>query len=203
MISREKKDEPRKARDAELEFLWGVASSGYQCEGGYNGPGQPQNNWTHAESSGYVMATGAAADFWNRFEEDFDRCRELGLRAFRLSIEWARVQPSAETRRTEPPDFDFDALDKYAEILASCRRHGMEPVVTMQHFTHPAWLGQDAWLDDATPDLFARFVAGSTERLNRRLVEVHGQPPTLESAFMAYTGRSLDEDVEEDASGDD
>ena len=39
------------------------------------------------------MRTGAAADFWNRYEEDFARCRAMGLKAFRLSIEWPRVQP--------------------------------------------------------------------------------------------------------------
>lgn len=158
-------------------FLWGVASSGYQCEGGYNGPGQPQNNWAEAEADGRVMRTGAAADFWNRYEEDFARCRAMGLKAFRLSIEWPRVQPSAAAEPSDPPPFDTVALDKYADIIAACRAHGLEPVVTLQHFTHPAWLGVDAWLDDRTPELFEKFVAVSAAQVNRRLMTVHRRPP--------------------------
>jgi ABC-2 type transport system ATP-binding protein len=48
-----------------------------------------------------------------------------------------------------------------------------------------------------------RVVAEDTpEGLKRLVAEVHGQPPTLESVFMTYTGRSLDEDVETDDADD-
>ncbi|HRJ71324.1 MAG TPA: family 1 glycosylhydrolase [Terrimicrobiaceae bacterium] len=159
------------------KFLWGVASSGYQCEGGYNGPDEPQNNWSEAEAEGRVMVTGRAADFWNRYAEDFARCRGIGLNAFRLSVEWPRVQPSTQAGEGPPPAFDLAALDAYAARIASCRDHGLEPVVTLQHFTHPAWLGVDAWLDDRTPERFAQFVTVSVQRINRVLEDVHGQPP--------------------------
>lgn len=158
-------------------FLWGVASSGYQCEGGYNGPGQPQNNWTEVETGGRMMSTGGATDFWNRYEEDLDRCQKMGLNAFRLSIEWPRVQPSTSREKAPPPDFDLAAIDGYADRIAACRKHGLEPVVTLQHFTHPAWLGVDAWLDDETPALFEKYVALTVARVNRRLIETHGQAP--------------------------
>lgn len=161
------------------DFLWGVASSGYQCEGGYNGPGQPQNNWATAEMSDRVLRTGAAADFWNRYEEDFARAQAMGLSAFRLSIEWPRVQPRTSTEPGAPPAFDGAAIDGYADRIAACRRFGMEPVVTLQHFTHPAWLGVDAWLHNATPALFETFVATTVARVNHRLIETHGQPPVL------------------------
>ncbi|HET9524187.1 MAG TPA: family 1 glycosylhydrolase, partial [Terrimicrobiaceae bacterium] len=157
------------------DFLWGVASSGYQSEGGYNGPGQPQNNWTFLEAKGRVDRTGAGVDFWNRYEEDFAHCRSMGLNAFRMSIEWARVQPSESAKGLEPPAFDFGALDGYADRLAACRRQGLEPVVTLQHFTHPAWLGVDAWLDDRTPELFERFVSTAVRHINRRLMDAHGE----------------------------
>ena len=65
-------------------FLWGVATSGYQSEGGYNGPGQPQNNWSRSEAKGAVMHTGKAAEFWTRYEEDFQTCQGMGLNSFRL-----------------------------------------------------------------------------------------------------------------------
>src|SRR5687767_5256243 len=133
-------------------FLWGVATSAYQAEGGYNGPGEPLTNWRLAEKRGDVAMVGQSADFWNRFEEDFARCQRMGLNAFRMGIEWSRVQPlrvpSGEpvprvvqpvTGTAERPPFDFAALDHYARMLTSARAHGLEPVVTWHHFIHPAW----------------------------------------------------------------
>ena len=65
----------------------GVATSGYQSEGGFNGPGEPLNNWAWAEAAGDVVPSGRTSDFWNLSHEDFDRCRDMGLNAFRLSVE--------------------------------------------------------------------------------------------------------------------
>jgi beta-glucosidase len=160
-----------------LSFLWGVASSGYQSEGGFNGPGQPCNNWAEAERSGRVQATGVASDFWTRYEEDFERCRAMGLNAFRLGIEWARVQPVRECEPGDPPPFDDAAIDAYADRIAACRRYGLEPVVTLHHFTHPAWLGLGAWLNDATVGHFGDYVGHVVRQINQRLVEVHQTDP--------------------------
>lgn len=160
-------------------FMAGVATSGYQCEGGFNGPGQPKNNWAAHEMAGRVARTGEATDFWNRYREDFELCRGMGLNAFRLSIEWARVQPGGSVETGPPPEFDRDAIDAYADRVAACRLAGLEPVVTLHHFTHPAWLGVDAWLQDSTPALFEKFAVETLRRLNDRLCDHSGQPPVL------------------------
>jgi 6-phospho-beta-galactosidase len=154
-----------------MKFLWGVSTSGYQSEGGFNGDGQPQNNWSHAEKTLRVQATGRAAEFWTRYAEDFARARGMGCTAFRLGIEWARVQPSTTVGELdEPPPFDFAVVDAYAERIAACRRAGLEPVVTLQHFTHPAWLGIDAWHHGRTVRAFEAYVRVVVERVNARLV---------------------------------
>jgi beta-glucosidase/6-phospho-beta-glucosidase/beta-galactosidase len=158
-------------------FLIGVATSGYQSEGGYNGPGEPKNNWGNCEATGRVQKTGIAVDFWNRYRGDFQFARGIGLNAFRLGLEWARIQPSTSTARGAAPEFDNAAIDAYALRIAACREEGLEPVVTLQHFTHPAWLGIDAWLMDETPGLFENFVRHTLTRLNDRLTDFHGQPP--------------------------
>src|SRR5262249_59175646 len=85
------------ARGGGEPFLWGVATSGYQHQGGYNGPGHPHNNWCLSDANGTVMRTGCAADFWHRYAEDFTRCRDLDLNAFPLSLEWPRIQPTPGT----------------------------------------------------------------------------------------------------------
>jgi beta-glucosidase/6-phospho-beta-glucosidase/beta-galactosidase len=155
----------------ERAFLWGIATSAYQSEGGYNGAGEPQTNWAAAERRGDVAVVGKAAEFWTRFREDFARCRDLGLNAFRLGIEWSRAQPSIDAGPSAPPAFDYIALEHYGAMIAECRRAGLEPVVTLHHFVHPAWLGPDAWLDPNTPALFARYVTECVQRVNQSLVD--------------------------------
>ena len=161
----------------EESFLWGVATSAYQSEGGYNGPGQPTTNWANAEARGDVMVSGRGPDFWTSYGEDFGRCREMGLNAFRLGIEWSRVQPGKENEGGNPPPFDFEALDYYVEILAACRALGLEPVVTLHHFVHPAWLGSDPWLDPATPGHFATYVETVVSYVNDALERLHALSP--------------------------
>jgi len=150
-------------------FLWGVAISAYQAEGGYNGAQEPQTNWAEAEKCGKVASLGRSADFWRRYEEDFDRCRALGLNAFRLGLEWSRIQPSRDDQSAQPPPFDTAALDHYVAILTACLARGLEPVVTLHHFVHPAWLGADAWLDENTPQRFADYVRTAVCHVNERL----------------------------------
>ena len=158
------------------DFLWGVATSAYQAEGGYNGPGQPQTNWAAAERRGDVATTGLAADFWSQYTEDFARCRAMGINAFRMGIEWSRVQPTRAvaappgiSNRERPPEFDRQALDHYVAMFHACREHGLEPVVTLHHFVHPAWLGADPWLEEETAELFTAYVAESVAYINERL----------------------------------
>jgi beta-glucosidase/6-phospho-beta-glucosidase/beta-galactosidase len=157
-------------------FFWGVATSGYQAEGGYNGPGEPLNNWAWAESNGDVVPSGRTSDFWTLANEDFQRCRELGLNAFRMSVEWARIQPDATlgpvaglAPGSAPPAFDERALYSYAQRIADCRKHGLEPIITLHHFVWPAWLGLDAWLRHETVDHFLKFLEHTLTYLLRTL----------------------------------
>ncbi len=161
------------------EFLWGVATSAYQAEGGYNGEGQPQTNWAVAERAGVVSRVGGAADFWTRYEEDFAHARRLGLNAFRLSIEWSRIQPCQRCVEGKAPPFDTQALDHYATIIRACRTHHLEPVVTLHHFVHPAWMGADPWLHNRTPDLYAEYVKTAVTHINTALVESGTDPIRL------------------------
>jgi len=143
-------------------FRFGVATSGFQIEGGYNGPGQPANNWQHWEQTGRARErAGVALDFWHRYEYVLDRAVDAGCQAFRLSVEWARCEPS-------PGRYDEDAFARYRAILDACLARHLEPVVTLHHFTHPAWLGPDFWLDLRSPDRFGEWAAAAVDRLGER-----------------------------------
>ncbi len=132
-------------------FAVGVATSGFQIEGGFNGDGEPQNNWSDWEGVGRAARSGLACDFWRHPEEALDRAAAIGSNAFRLSVEWARLEPRRGV-------FDDGALERYAEILSLCTARGLEPIVTLHHFTHPWWLGEEFWLRPGSPDIFARHV---------------------------------------------
>ncbi len=148
---------PRRARAEPASLLGegfavGVATSGYQIEGGFNGLDEPHNNWSGWEDTGRVERSGIACDFWRHPTEALDRAAAIGCNAFRLSVEWARLEP-------RPDCYDDAALERYAEILSLCAARGLEPIVTLHHFTHPWWLGEEFWLRPGSPDVFARHVA--------------------------------------------
>ncbi len=140
------------------DFRFGVATAGFQIEGGYNGPGEPANNWYGWEASGRVEPSGIALGFWDRYEEYLDLAVGLGCNSFRLSVEWARVE-------TADGVFDDEALAHYRDILAACHARGLEPLVTLHHFTHPGWFGELFWLRPDAPKRFLRWVAVAHEAL--------------------------------------
>ncbi len=139
-------------------FHFGVATAGFQVEGGFNGPGEPANNWLWWEMEGKVEPSGVAVDFWNRYEEMLDLVAGMGCDAFRFGIEWARVEP-------HQGDIDTSALDRYADIAKACKDRGLEPLVTLHHFTHPSWLGEDFWLMPDAPIMFSKWVELAASRL--------------------------------------
>lgn len=138
-------------------FRFGVATAGYQVEGGFNGPGEPRNNWYRFEAEGRVEPSGNAIDFWERYDEHLSRAAAAGCDAIRIGVEWARCEP-------EEGRYDDAAFAHYAEILATCAAYGLEPLVTLHHFTHPWWLGEELWLDLDAP---ARFAAWACEAVTR------------------------------------
>lgn len=158
------------------DFAFGVATAGYQNEGGFNGPGEPMNNWSDWESVGKVEASGKAVMFWEEPDLHVERAAALGIDSFRLSIEWARIFPVTRRAISGPPEPDYSAVLRYADIVQSLRSKGMEPLVTLHHFTHPRWLGLDAWSRDSTIDRYVEYVSYSLDSLNGVLVERGSAP---------------------------
>lgn len=156
-------------------FLFGVANAPYLCEGGYNTDDGPKNSFGYYEAAGKVPASGETTRFWTEFEQHIALAARLGLNAFRMGVEWARVQPTTELAPGAAPAWDESALDRYAAILGTVHRYGLEPVLTLHHFTYPAWLGPDYWLRDEAADVAVEYELRVLEQLNRRLVD-RGQP---------------------------
>jgi len=133
-------------------FLWGSATAAHQVEGN-----NTNNDWWAAEQSGQLpYRSGAACDQFNRYDSDFALFAELGQNAHRLSLEWSRIEP-------RPGEIDRAALAHYRRVLESLRAHGLEPIVTLHHFSNPIWLAErGGWT--------AREVVGRFARYARRVV---------------------------------
>ena len=142
-------------------FRWGVATAGHQNEG----DNTTSDTWflEGVQPTIFAERSGKACNSWELWARDLDLARDLGLDAFRFSVEWARVEPVAG-------EVDAAALDHYEAVVDGCLERGLAPVVTFSHFTSPHWFaGRGAWLDPQAPELFARFCATVMDRFGDRI----------------------------------
>ena len=130
----------------------GVATAATQIEGG-----DADTNWHRwAAEPGRVKdgsTPARAADHWNRVGQDVALLAELGIKHYRMGLEWARIEPSEG-------EFDDSAIEHYRAELTALRAAGITPLVTLHHFNNPGWLEQrGAWLDDGAVPAFLEYVA--------------------------------------------
>lgn len=135
-------------------FLWGVSTSAHQVEG------NTHNQWTVWElenakslsarasyqyddlekwpsikseaqaANNYV--SGAGVDHYKLYEQDFQLARRMHMNAWRFSVEWSRIEPQEGA-------WNVEAIEHYKAYVKSLKASGLEPVVTLFHFTLPVW----------------------------------------------------------------
>ncbi len=156
-------------------FSWGTATAAHQIEGGNS-----NNDWwafEHTPGSGCAEPSGDACDSWNRWEEDADLVAGLGLDNYRFSVEWSRIEPAEG-------EFSQVALAHYRRQCVGLRDRGVDPVVTLHHFTSPQWLtAQGGWETDRAVERFGRFCGVVTEALG----DVMAQACTLNEPNIVAT----------------
>ena len=142
-------------------FLFGTATAAYQVEG-HN----ELTDWwrfERREASPAIEVCGDACDSWHRWPEDLDIVADLGLNAYRFSIEWARIEPARGR-------IDRDALAHYRAMLDGCHERGIAPVVTLHHFTLPLWVADAGGFE--SPDIvewMASYAGLVGEELGERI----------------------------------
>ena len=142
-------------------FLWGVASAGHQNEG----DNVTSDTWfaEHVTPTVFREPSGKACNGYELWREDVDLVADMGLNAYRFSVEWARVEPVEG-------EFAEDALDHYEAIVDRCLERGLAPVVTFNHFTAPHWFAmRGGWLDGDAPLRFARYCDRVMARFGDRI----------------------------------
>ena len=138
-------------------FLVGAATAAHQVEGN----NIHSDYWTmeHMESTSFTEPSLDAVDHYNRYEEDIKMMADAGLNAYRFSIGWARIEPVQG-------HYDEAEIEHYRKVLECCKANGIEPVVTMLHFTSPKWLiEKGGWENEETIGLFADYCRYVTEKL--------------------------------------
>ncbi|MDQ6711916.1 MAG: glycoside hydrolase family 1 protein [Candidatus Dormibacteraeota bacterium] len=139
-------------------FLWGTATAAHQVEGGNHA----NDWWSWEQVAGHIKngdTSDRACEHYGRYASDFDLLRSLHQNAHRLSVEWSRIEPS-------PGEFSPVAIAHYRDVLQALRDRGMEPLVTLHHFTNPTWIAQaGGWDAPATAEYFARFAQRVADEL--------------------------------------
>lgn len=139
------------------DFLIGTATSAHQVEG--DNTNSDWWAWETAADSPCAEPSGRACDHWNRFEQDIALLASAGLRAYRFSVEWARVEPT-------PGRYSREALDHYRQVVDACLALGVAPIVTLHHFTLPQWVAQlGGWSARSTAALFGAYARQVAELL--------------------------------------
>jgi beta-glucosidase len=161
-------------------FLWGASTSAHQVEGNNH------NDWTewekkqaehlaadaprrfektspvweqikHQATDKNNYISGLACDHYRRFEADLDLAKQLGLTAYRFSIEWSRIEP-------KQGQFNEQEIEHYRELLKAIKARGMVPFVTLWHWTLPLWVSeQGGWRNRRTIEYFSHYVAHVVE----------------------------------------
>ncbi|MDD3487317.1 MAG: glycoside hydrolase family 1 protein [Candidatus Moranbacteria bacterium] len=197
-------------------FLWGAATAAHQVEGANLNDwtewekknakrlaGEAGNKWAGWQKEKFPemfdpenYISGRACDHYHRYEEDLDIAKSLSLNAFRISIEWSRIEP-------EDGKFDEREIEHYRKVLEAIRARGMEPFVTLCHYTIPIWFyNKGGWENKKSPEYFTRFAKKVSEEyknlvkfwvtFNEPILLISGEyikgyrPPQKKIIFLAF-----------------
>lgn len=150
------------------DFVWAAASASFQIEGASTKDGKGPSVWdTFCRQPGNVYCgnTGdIACDHYNRFEEDCRIMKDIGLKAYRLSVSWPRVLPEGTGKVNEK------GLAFYDRLIDKLLEYGIEPWVTLFHWDYPQSLfDKGGWLSPQSPDWFAEYTKVVVDRLSNRV----------------------------------
>jgi beta-glucosidase len=166
------------------DFLWGVATSSFQIEGAWSEDGKGESIWDRFNHEPGRILQGhdadIACDHYHRWSQDLDLVRDLGIKAYRFSISWPRIQPSGRGTPLEK------GLDFYERIVDGCLSRGIEPAITIFHWDLPQALqDRGGW---ENPDT-AKAMGDLAEILGRRIGDrVRRWMPVNEGPCIADNG---------------
>ena len=119
------------------KFWWGTSTASYQNEDrglAKDSPFYYKTDWDIFAEESHILPRGEDATFsWSRFDKDVAALKKIGMNHYRFGIEWGRVEP-------QPRLFNEAAVRQYATMARKLKAAGIEPIVSLWHFTFPSWL---------------------------------------------------------------
>lgn len=164
-------------------FLIGASTAAHQVEGNNTS----SDFWVmeNLKHSDFVEPSGSCCDHYNRFEEDILLLKKAGCNAYRFGIEWARIEP-------KEGKFCPKAILHYRSVLQFCHDNGITPLVTLHHFSSPAWLiSKGGWGKEYVVGAFARYVHKVMEELG----DLTPYVCTINEANMGYQINAVARDM--------
>ena len=154
-------------------FLWGAATAAHQVEGNTHNQWtvwELENAKTKAAQADFHLhdyptwdaikaqakspdnyVSGELGDHYTRYKEDFEYLEKMNMNSYRFSVEWSRIEPKEGSWNSE-------AIAHYKDYLEELRRRGIEPIVTLLHFTLPVWFAEKGGFEKrANVKYFVRF----------------------------------------------
>lgn len=131
-------------------FLIGAGTASHQVEGNNT----KNDIWAleNMKFGGYPEKSGEAANHYKVYRDDIKKMKDAGLNAYRFSLEWSRIEPVEGV-------FDQNEIEHYRDMIHACKDNGIEPIVTLFHFTSPKWLiERGGWESKEVIDYFERYV---------------------------------------------
>lgn len=138
------------------DFIWGAATSSYQIEGAAFEDGKGLNIWDvycQEEGKVYSQHTGeVACDHYHRYQEDVALMKLMGMKAYRFSINWARIIPSGVG------EVNLNGIEFYNKLIDELISNGIEPFITLYHWELPYELyKKGGWLNEESVEWFGYY----------------------------------------------
>lgn len=154
-------------------FTVGAAASAWQIEG-WKGKGKDKRHymdaWYMAVPELWHDGIGptVAADFYTHYKTDVKLMKEVGLQAFRTSIDWTRFIKDFETAEVDPKGLEF-----YNNLIDEMIAHGIEPMICLEHYELPLELFNKygGWGSRHVVDLFVKYAEKAFEHFGDRVTK--------------------------------
>lgn len=150
------------------DFVWGAATSAYQVEGATKEDGKGEHIWdVYTKEPGHVFGNQSgdvACDHYHRFAEDVGLMKEMGLKAYRFSIDWSRVLPEGVGAVNEK------GIEFYNRLIDELLKNGIEPYVTLYHWELPYEIyKRGGWMNPQIVEWFGQYAKLVAERFSDRV----------------------------------
>ncbi len=167
------------------DFIWGAATASYQIEGAWNEDGKGESIWDRFSHAPGKIANGdtgdTACDHYHRWRQDVALMKDIGLRAYRLSISWPRILPEGRGGVNQA------GLDFYDRLVDGLLEAKIEPYVTLYHWDLPQrLLDEGVWSTRTAITAFCEYADLVSRTLGDRVKSWITLNEPYVSAFIGY-----------------